>query len=576
MVNLEFYDKHNMVPFLKKPQGSEAFLNASHIRYALTENLTIYVSLINQFWHTTSARTLGNEEIKLNATVDGQDKTITKASVRRHLNLADADGISTLPTTEIFEQLALMSNMKRESRGFSRVETTLFPTMLVNEQLSQGEGLTSPVGTQHTPTVIETSPQLQNISNTYRKTRTRTRRRGIRIPQSNVPLSVTDEAITKDIHDGLERATTTASSLEVEQEGSGNLSKTQTKATPFGPSSPRTSSEGCLGCHVTMGGSPVQARPERLSNLPNEPPLEESNTSQNEEGSMQLLELMNIYTKLSDKDEEASLDKVDSPKQGRMIEEIDEDENVNLVKSSKQWEAHETVGHRMESNDTKVVDFSTAKHWQYTFEEIKMLFDKNIESTRKFVPMESEGQIAYSKAKEGSLKEGKSLKSPAEEELGQEHQKKEKVKESLLQERLQQMMVIIPEQGIHVEALQTKEDLVKLWSLVKERFDSSDPIEDKEIALWVELKILFEPDEDDELWKFESFELIWRLYDWCGVHHISTRDGQDIFMLVEKEYPLSRGALLMMLVQKLQVDKHNKMAEELLRKIFMQAKRPRK
>ncbi|GJU89023.1 hypothetical protein Tco_1301446 [Tanacetum coccineum] len=39
-----------------------------------------------------------------------------------------------------------------------------------------------------------------------------------------------------------------------------------------------------------------------------------------------------------------------------MIEEIDQDENVNLVKSSKQGEAHETVKHRMESD----VDFSNA------------------------------------------------------------------------------------------------------------------------------------------------------------------------------------------------------------------------
>nr|GEU80839.1 leucine-rich repeat protein [Tanacetum cinerariifolium] len=75
---------------------------------------------------------------------------------------------------------------------------------------------------------------------------------------------------------------------------------------------------------------------------------------------------------------------------------------------------------------------------------------------------------------------------------------------------------------------------VKLWSLVKERFSSSNLTKDKEIALWVDLKRLFKPDEDDELWKFEFFELIWRLYDLCGVHHISTRDGQDIFMLVEK------------------------------------------
>nr|GFC08856.1 hypothetical protein [Tanacetum cinerariifolium] len=112
-------------------------------------------------------------------------------------------------------------------------------------------------------------------------------------------------------------------------------------------------------------------------------------------------------------------------------------------------------------------------------------------------------------------------------------------------------------------------NLVKLWNLDKERFSSLNLTEDKEIALWIELKRLFKPDDDDELWKFKYFELIWRFYDWCGVHHISTKDGHDIFMLVEKEYPLLRGALLMILVQKLQEDEHNEMEEELLTKIFM-------
>nr|GEY12822.1 putative reverse transcriptase domain-containing protein [Tanacetum cinerariifolium] len=126
--------------------------------------------LIVKFWRTTSIRTLDNGEIELNATVDGHDRTITEASVRRHLKLANA---------------------------------------------KEGEGPTSLVGTQHTPTVIVTSPQLQNISTTYRKTRTRTIRIGIRIPQSNVPTNVADEAITKEMHDGLGKATTTASSLEI-------------------------------------------------------------------------------------------------------------------------------------------------------------------------------------------------------------------------------------------------------------------------------------------------------------------------------------------------------------------------
>nr|GFB02510.1 hypothetical protein [Tanacetum cinerariifolium] len=50
-----------------------------------------------------------------------------------------------------------------------------------------------------------------------------------------------------------------------------------------------------------------------------------------------------------------------------------------------------------------------------------------------------------------------------------------------------------------------REDLVALWSLVKEKFSSAIPNVDKEKALWVELKRLFEPDADNVLWKLQSF-----------------------------------------------------------------------
>nr|GEY66221.1 hypothetical protein [Tanacetum cinerariifolium] len=45
--------------------------------------------------------------------------------------------------------------------------------------------------------------------------------------------------------------------------------------------------------------------------------------------------------------------------------------------------------------------------------------------------------------------------------------KEKKVKEDLSQERLQQMMVIIPEQGIHVKALQTKYPIID-WEIYTE------------------------------------------------------------------------------------------------------------
>ncbi|GJV17461.1 hypothetical protein Tco_1362784 [Tanacetum coccineum] len=55
-----------------------------------------------------TARTSATREVELTATIDGQEKTITEASLKRHLKLEDNGGVTTLPNSEIFEQLALM------------------------------------------------------------------------------------------------------------------------------------------------------------------------------------------------------------------------------------------------------------------------------------------------------------------------------------------------------------------------------------------------------------------------------------------------------------------------------------
>ncbi|GKF80676.1 hypothetical protein Tco_0239278, partial [Tanacetum coccineum] len=88
MANLDFYDKHNMVAYLQKFEGSKGFhqimdfLNTCHIKYALIENPTIYVSLIEQFWQTTTACTLENGDMEITATIDGKVKIVFEASIR--------------------------------------------------------------------------------------------------------------------------------------------------------------------------------------------------------------------------------------------------------------------------------------------------------------------------------------------------------------------------------------------------------------------------------------------------------------------------------------------------------------
>ncbi|GJQ92718.1 hypothetical protein Tco_0003857 [Tanacetum coccineum] len=69
------------------------------------------------------------------------------------------------------------------------------------------------------------------------------------------------------------------------------------------------------------------------------------------------------------------------------------------------------------------------------------------------------------------------------------------------------MMMVVPVEEVYVEALQKfdRDDLVKLWDLVKKRFITAEPTDDKEKELWDKLKRLFEPDIDDTLWKLQRW-----------------------------------------------------------------------
>nr|GEV06003.1 retrovirus-related Pol polyprotein from transposon TNT 1-94 [Tanacetum cinerariifolium] len=123
-----------------------------------------------------------------------------------------------------------------------------------------------------------------------------------------------------------------------------------------------------------------------------------------------------------------------------------------------------------------------------------------------------------------------------------------------------------------------REGLHQLWTLVKEIFSIRQATKDKEKELWVELKRLFEPDFEDQLWThnqaFMHDPLDWKLYDTCGVHHVSTKD-QEIFMLVERDCPLRKGLAIVMIRNKLQVEQYSQMANDLILKIHNIANSPR-
>ncbi|GKA29778.1 hypothetical protein Tco_0716023 [Tanacetum coccineum] len=249
--------------------------------------------------------------------VDGKKIIITESTVRRDLQLKDAEGVDCLPNATIFEQLALMGsktttwnefssimasaiiclatnqkfnfpkyifeimvknldnvgkflmyprNIRRVGKGFSGRETPLFQTMVVQDQAEMGEGSTNPTDPYHTPTFIQPSTSQPQKKQKPKKPK----RKDTQIPQSSGPTEhVADEAVYKELDHSLVRAATTASSLEAEQD-SGNIIKTRSKATPNKSSSLETTSGGGPRRQETIGDAIAQTRFENVSKISND------------------------------------------------------------------------------------------------------------------------------------------------------------------------------------------------------------------------------------------------------------------------------------------------------------------
>ncbi|GKA64660.1 retrovirus-related pol polyprotein from transposon TNT 1-94 [Tanacetum coccineum] len=89
-----------------------------------------------------------------------------------------------------------------------------------------------------------------------------------------------------------------------------------------------------------------------------------------------------------------------------------------------------------------------------------------------------------------------------------------------------------------------------------------------------DLHTLFEPDEEDEIWKnqHEYNVISWSLYDFCGIHILLMQNGIAIHMLTEKKYPLSQEMISKMLNKRLEVDRESTQAYELLKFIRSQGR----
>ncbi|GJX24613.1 MAK10-like protein [Tanacetum coccineum] len=108
-----------------------------------------------------------------------------------------------------------------------------------------------------------------------------------------------------------------------------------------------------------------------------------------------------------------------------------------------------------------------------SFDEIKDLFETTMRRANTFVPMETKIRRGVPELVAGSSQavvtestEAGGTKRAAEEELGQQSSKKQKSDE-LSQEEIHQLMIIVPEERMNIEALQTKYPIID-WEVYTE------------------------------------------------------------------------------------------------------------
>nr|GFA70458.1 hypothetical protein [Tanacetum cinerariifolium] len=116
-----FADTHYTVAILAKSDAAEGFkqiidfLSGSYIHYDLTVNLHIYVSCIKQFWNTASVKH-SDDVTRLQALVDKKKIVISEDVIREILQLDDAEGVVCFPNEEIFAGVAQMGYEKPSTK----------------------------------------------------------------------------------------------------------------------------------------------------------------------------------------------------------------------------------------------------------------------------------------------------------------------------------------------------------------------------------------------------------------------------------------------------------------------------
>nr|GFA07284.1 hypothetical protein [Tanacetum cinerariifolium] len=569
------------------------------------------------------------EGTKILATVDGILRSVTKSSLRRNLKLQDEEGIRFNEfSSNIAKALVCLATNK--TYNFSKM---IFDGLVKNVN-NKGEGSGTSTEPHHTP-----SPEAHPTSHTTHPSPTRlpvttasiptvtpsettpirqyTRR--ARIAQSSALSTVADEPAfpSRDVCQG--EACPTVSGFKADQDRA-NIAKTSTLPHDSAPrvTSP-AAAEGRVGNQQGRNLDEGKAAAERVSDdteematvltsmdaasgvadvptgngsiLTASPFAAEVPTGIDVVPTINAQVARDLEEKIAREDQRMSEQVAKDAEIARIHAEeelqstIDGLDRINEIVAKYLQEYQQFASELPLERRIELISWKVKNFRGMTFEEIEAKFNTVLKQIKDFIPMGSKEEAKRLKRKGLSIEQESVKKLKTSEEVTEEAKSPDEVPE----EKVKEMMQLVPIEEVYVEALQVKhpiidwkvhiegqraywkitrlggssasyqffidllkhldrEDLNQLWVLVKESLSNRPPTSDKEMELW--------------------------LYDTCGVHHVTAKD-KEIFMLVEKDYPLRKGLAIGMISYKLQVENYSRVANDLILKIYKIASTPR-
>nr|GEZ48240.1 hypothetical protein [Tanacetum cinerariifolium] len=579
------------------------FVEASPLRYALSFKPTVYVSHIRQFWSTARIETT-EEGTKILATVDGILRIVTESSLRRNLKLQDEEGISSLPDAELFENLTLMgynislnqkftfqkgqfSHQWKQYTRRARITQSSALLPIADEPasplrvVSKGEACPTDSG-------FGTDQDRANIAKTFTlpydsapRVTSPTADEGtqeLEINRLKARVKLLEDREGVDAERSRNDAPIKGRNLderEAAAERDGSIPTAGPPAVEVPTGSDLVPTDGLIFATATVvtpyrrrKGKEIMVESDTLKKKKIQKQMDIQTARQLEEEMERDAQRMN---KQIARDAEIARIHAEEELQS-MIDGLDKSyETVaKYLQEYHQFASELPLERRIElisdlvryqDNYAKVKDLRGM-----TFEEIEAKFTTVWKQIKIFIPMGSKKEAERFKRKGIRFEQESVKKLKTSEEVPKELKSPDEVPK----EKVKEMIQLVP--------IEEVEDLNQLWALVKESLSNRPPTSDKEMELWVELKRLYEPDDEDQLWTYTQnlmhAPVEWKLYDTCRVHHVTAKD-KEIFMLVEKDYPLRKGLGIGMRSYKLQVENYSRMASDLILKIYKISSTPR-